>query len=89
MFASKKNKSLRFRVNKWRLNAITERELYFICCMDEWPDSLEQAALGSQVSLTSKANGEYLQVEVEETDGYKTASSLNPGLWSFMSIFFR
>ena len=73
----KKDGTLRFCVEYWRLNALTRRDSYPIPRMDECINSFGDATIFS----TLECNSGYWQVEVDEADKDKTTFTSHMGLY--------
>lgn len=81
-FASKKDGSLRFRLDYQNLSAITKRDSDPISCMDECFASLGIGAMFTNLD----ANNGYWQVDVEETNRNKTTFRSHRGLYKFVQM---
>lgn len=82
IFATMKNGSLRFPVDCCRHNAVTKRDVYPKPRMDEFIDSLVEAAISS----TLDAKSAYWQVEIDEANEDRTELTSHHGLFRLICI---
>lgn len=85
VFTSKKDDSIRFCVDYWKLNAVTLRDLNPIPWMNKSIDSLGDALVFS----TPDASHSYQQVELDDADRNKAAPTSHRGLYRFSCTPFR
>lgn len=79
VLVKKKNGSLRFCVNYWKLNKITRKDAYPFPRFDDTLDTLADARWFSTLDLISS----YWQVEVAPADREKTAFCTPNGIFEF------
>lgn len=82
VFTPKKNRSLRFSVDYWKLNAVKNLDIYPIERMDECIGWIGEAA----VFPTLDRNSGYWDVEIENEDWDKTAYASIHGLYRFVRM---
>ena len=75
----KKDGSVRFCIDYWKVNAVTRRDVYPLPRMDDTLDNLAGAKWFSTLGMVSG----YWQVEVADEDKEKTAFCTPDGLYEF------
>ena len=79
MLVRKKNGEMRFCIDYWQLNAVTQKDVYPLSRIDDLLDQLD----GRKVFSTLDAQSGYWQIRMHKSSQEKMAFATNAGLYEF------